>query len=226
MKVLILLFAHLAQLRHDSPLVPIIDDVIKMLETGGDLIAAGVVELGQLGLDVPALLSVELASLERGHAVAGEVLEAGAPHVVVGVVVPGGRGLQVGPGHHGVVHHGHPALGLEQALGALSQGPFEGQEMTGHSVVSHRVGFRLKSGRRHRFVDVFLEIFQVGFQFTEIWGGHHLTDFLSKLWMLEHHGREHIHQLRMAQALHANLRVHAAHSLAVQLDFLRQGRNF
>lgn len=93
-------------------LVAVIDDVVEVFETGGDLIAAGVVELDEFGLDVPALVRVEVSPLEGGHAVVGEVLEASAPHVVVGVVVPGGRGLDVGPGHDGVVHHRHPALSL------------------------------------------------------------------------------------------------------------------
>jgi len=68
-------------------LVAVIDDVVEVFETGGDLVAAGVVELDEFGLDVPALVRVEVSPLEGGHAVVGEVLEAGAPHVVVGVAL-------------------------------------------------------------------------------------------------------------------------------------------
>lgn len=124
-------------LRQIEVLVAVIDDMIEMLETGSDLIAAGVVEFGELGFDVVALLGVELSALEGGHAVAGEALEAGAAHVVVGVVVPGGRGLDVGPRHHGVVHHRHPALSLQQALRAIGQRTFECKQVARHAVVSH-----------------------------------------------------------------------------------------
>jgi len=201
-------------------LVPVIDDVVEMLETGGNLVAAGVVEFDELGLDVLALLGVEVSPLERGHAVVSEVLEARAAHVVVCVVVPGGRGLDVRPGHDRVVHHGHPALRLQQALGTVRKRALEGEQVARHAVVRHGVSLRLKAGRGHRFIYIFLEILEVGLQLSEIWRGHDLPELLPELWPLQHHAGEQLHQLRVAQALHGDLGVHTAHALSVQLHLL------
>ena len=58
----------------------------------------------------------KVSLLQGCQAIGGKRLETLLADVVVGRVVPGGRGLDVAPSHHRVVDHGAPLLGVDQLL--------------------------------------------------------------------------------------------------------------